>query len=57
MKNKKEKTYTLTKIIKSKYSMSFKKKFKSEEDAITYAKEKNYTIINDLGKTIYKNEN
>tara|TARA_Y100000590_G_C15579572_1_gene961773 strand:+ start:524 stop:706 length:183 start_codon:yes stop_codon:yes gene_type:complete len=57
-KDKGEKVYIFTKIVKkrnSEYSISLQKKFKDVTDAISYAKENNYTIIDHVGKIINKN--
>jgi uncharacterized protein YjiK len=60
MKKKKGKLYILTKIVKKRdleYSTSFQKRFLSDKEAVEYAKENNYSIVDDLGKAIYGNEN
>ena len=57
-KDKKDKIYIFTKMVKTRnleYSVSLQKKFKDVTDAISYAKENNYTIIDHVGKIINKN--
>ena len=57
-RKKNEKIYIFTKIIKKKdseYTISLQKKFKDVTEAISYAKDNNYTIIDSVGKVINKN--
>jgi len=58
MSGKKKKIYIFTKIVKrsnSEYTISLQKKFKDVTEAISYAKDNNYTIIDNVGKVINKN--